>query len=988
MITHDRWPRIKEIFHSALDHAPAERSVFLNQVCGNDAALREEVETLLIADAETENFLTQPAYEFAAGMLADEPSEFAPGQEVGQYQIECFLSSGGMGQIYEAHDTKLGRKIALKFISPEYAKDPHRVQRFEQEARAASALNHPNVCVIHDIGVTDNGRHFIAMEFIVGPTLRDELVRRTFTTLEAVEITIQVGDALASAHAKGIVHRDIKPENIMLRPDGYVKVVDFGLAKLTELLSERRHIGEPETKINTESHMIMGTVRYMSPEQLREAPVDERTDIWSLGVVLYEMLIGATPFKARAPNESIALILSSQPQLHEEIPVQLREIIKKALEKDCTQRYQTITEFTADLRRLKRELEINAEADFLPFGEFQFSSDLDHRKEELPKTGSEIFTRFKSQAILTADFLFTEIRTHKKAAMFAGATGVFAFLFIAQEIINKKVDPVPQPPSSSPAAVYVPPLMKQLTNFGGSVCAATSSDGKLVVHAEERKGKQSLIVTDTTTTAFGSTVVVPPAEVKYLGVSFSRDSNFVYFTRQEKSGPGILYRLALQDKDVTRLNTGVDGPISFSPLGDRFAFVRYDPETTVSFLMLSDANGTNEQIVAIRKKPEMFSVYGVAWSPDGSKLVCPTGYWDTGFQMNLVAFDLNTRSEQKIGDRSWFSVYGVAWQHDSLVISARERATSPFHLWRIPLSDGTAQPLTSDVAEYRGVSLAGDTIVTVKINLSWELWVSSLDGSQQTPIAKGSGLNYGLSWTRDGKIVYSSMGPDRLNIFQIDPDGSNQVRLTNNAEDNYMPAASVDGRFIVFVSNRSGAFEIWRMNADGSDPKQLTFSKGNFYPFCSPDNKWVVYDNQLTPVISIWKVPLEGGEPLKVADKYRMPVFSPDSQFIAARFDLESGSYDGAIFSAQGDQPLRTFPIPLQEWQRLEWLSNRELSYVKNVNGYSNIWSYDLFSTEMKRLTNFKSELIYAYSLSPETKQVASQRATKLSDVMLIRSER
>ncbi|HEU4478092.1 MAG TPA: protein kinase, partial [Pyrinomonadaceae bacterium] len=177
MITHDRWPRIKEIFHSALDHAPAERSVFLNQVCGNDAALREEVETLLIADAETENFLTQPAYEFAAGMLADEPSEFSAGQEVGQYEIECFLSSGGMGQIYEAHDTKLGRKIALKFISPEYAKDPHRVQRFEQEARAASALNHPNVCVIHDVGVTDHGRHFIAMEFIVGPTLRDELAR-------------------------------------------------------------------------------------------------------------------------------------------------------------------------------------------------------------------------------------------------------------------------------------------------------------------------------------------------------------------------------------------------------------------------------------------------------------------------------------------------------------------------------------------------------------------------------------------------------------------------------------------------------------------------------------------------------------------------------------------------------------------------------------------------------------------------------------------
>src|SRR6185295_6391497 len=246
----------------------------------------------------------------------------------------------------------------LKFISPEYAKDPRRVQRFEQEARAASALNHPNVCVIHDVGVTDNGRHFIAMEFIQGPTLRDMLADGIFSPLEALDIIIQVGDALASAHAKGIVHRDIKPENFMLRPDGYVKVVDFGLAKLTELLPEQRHAGEVETKVHTESHMIMGTIKYMSPEQLREGLVDERTDIWSLGIVLYEMLTGVPPFKARAPNESIALILSSQPELNDEIPVQLRNIIKKALEKDCAQRYQTITKLTADLRSLKRELEM------------------------------------------------------------------------------------------------------------------------------------------------------------------------------------------------------------------------------------------------------------------------------------------------------------------------------------------------------------------------------------------------------------------------------------------------------------------------------------------------------------------------------------------------------------------------------------------------------------------------------------------------------
>src|SRR5688500_14469379 len=337
MITHDRWQRIKEIFHSAQERPPAERSAFLNEVCGDDASVREEVEALLLADAGNENFLTSPAYEFAAGMLASEASEFAAGQKVGRYEILCSLGAGGMGQIYLARDAQLGRNIALKLISQEFAADPRRVVRFEQEARAASALNHPNVCVIHEIGLTDNGRHFIAMEYIQGVTLRDHLAHGPLKLLEALQIAIQVGAALASAHSVGIVHRDIKPENIMLRPDGYVKVVDFGLAKLTEVLPEQLHSGEAQTIVQTEPRTLMGTVKYMSPEQLREARVDERTDIWSLGVVLYEMLNGSTPFDARLSNDTAALILSAPGaplRCPDSAPQKLQAIVKQALEID------------------------------------------------------------------------------------------------------------------------------------------------------------------------------------------------------------------------------------------------------------------------------------------------------------------------------------------------------------------------------------------------------------------------------------------------------------------------------------------------------------------------------------------------------------------------------------------------------------------------------------------------------------------------------
>jgi Tol biopolymer transport system component len=298
--------------------------------------------------------------------------------------------------------------------------------------------------------------------------------------------------------------------------------------------------------------------------------------------------------------------------------------------------------------------------------------------------------------------------------------------------------------------------------------------------------------------------------------------------------------------------------------------------------------------------------------------------------------------------------------------------------------------ITPDPDDYGGVSLSGNNIVTVRTNVSWNIWTFNLEEPKKgaaVSIASGVGRNYGLCWTRNGKIVFSSMAGDRLNISRMDLDGSNRVQLTN-VGDNYLPACSPDGRFIVFASNRNGPFNIWRVNADdGSDPIQLTFSDGNFYPSVSPDNEWVAYDHVASSGVSVWKVSINGGEPIKVGEKYRMPAFSPDNQFIACRYNLESGTRDVAIFSAEGGQPLRHFEIPRQEWQRLQWINNHELSYIANENGYSNIWSYNLDTGVSRSLTNFNSDLIYAYAWSPDYKQIACQRGTNISDVTMI-SER
>lgn len=984
MITHDRWQRIKEIFNSAQDRPPAERSDYLNEVCRDDPSVREEVEALLTADADNDDFLSSPAYEFAAEIIAAEASEFSPGQKIGRFEILCSLGMGGMGQIYLADDNHLGRKIALKLISREFAADPHRVHRFEQEARAASALNHPNVCVIHDVGKTESGRHFIAMEYILGITLRDQLLRGTFKPLEALQVTLQVGAALASAHAIGIVHRDIKPENIMIRPDGYIKVVDFGLAKLTELLPEQRRLSN--TEVHTEPQMLMGTVKYMSPEQLREGPIDERTDIWSLGVVLYEMLAGSTPFEARVRNDSIALILAPERAelvFPDEVPPQLRKIVKKALEKDCDKRYQTVLKFTADLASLKKELEHNAEGYETVIPPVQPSP-------EPYGGGSRIFTRLRSQALSTADSIFNGVKAHKiPTAVFVGASGVLAVLLSfpgaarwANNLFRSK-DPEQNVQKIAPA-----PLMKKFSPWGTSVLAAISPNGELIAHVEEEKGRQRLVVTSTTTS--GWTVAVAPEEnVKYLGVTFSRDGQYIYFTRRENNDPGNLYRLAWPGNTPVRIKEHVDSPISLSPQGERFAFVRHNRGAEYS-LVLSNIDGSNDEVLATRSGGVTLSVYGLAWSPDGRKVVCPENQWKPKFHTKLLAFDLNDKRETMIGE-SWFQILQVAWTNDtSLVVSAREHGSSPFRLWRIPLAGGTPQNITSDLDDYQGVSIVNGNIVTIKTSLSWQLWISTPGDLQSArSITRGQSLYYGLDWTSRGRIVYSSMAQDRLNISRINPDGSDPVQLTNKVGDNFTPAASADGRYIVFASDRNGPFNIWRMNAeDGSDPVQLTSTDGNFYPSSSPDNEWVAFDNQADTKMTGWKVSLQGGEAVKLCEGYRMPVFSPDSQLVACRYDEDSNTYDVVIVPAQGGPPLRHVKVPKQEWQWVRWFrDSRQLTYVKNENGYSNIWSHNLDTGVEKQLTNFNSDQIYAYAWSPDYKQVACQRGTRYSDVTII-SER
>lgn len=360
-MTPERYKRIKELFHFALERPPAERPAFLDEACGDDAALRAKVEALLAADEQTGNFMDAPAYgEVVAEILSEDSDELSEGERVGHYQIIALLGSGGMGDVYLARDTRLGRKVALKFLPVYLTNDDSRVRRFKQEARAASALNHPNLLTIYEIEQAD-GRYFIATEFVDGVTLRERMKDGRLKSSEALEIAAQIARALSRAHDIGIVHRDIKPENVMLDGEGRVKVLDFGLAKYVLPSNARDSLSSSTENAYTVPGVLMGTTRYMSPEQARGLAVDARTDIWSLGVVLYEMLTGHTPFNGQTASDVLVTILEREPEplrgQEFESPHELQRIVGKALRKEREKRYQTINEMASDMEKLRRELD-------------------------------------------------------------------------------------------------------------------------------------------------------------------------------------------------------------------------------------------------------------------------------------------------------------------------------------------------------------------------------------------------------------------------------------------------------------------------------------------------------------------------------------------------------------------------------------------------------------------------------------------------------
>ncbi len=883
------------------------------------------------------------------------------GRIISHYRIEHLLGEGGMGVVYLATDTQLGRLVALKFLSAH--EDQNFRARFIREARAISALSHPHIATIYDYSETAEGEPYIVMEFVDGQTLGALLHGSALTILRAIEIINAVAQALSAAHAHGIVHRDIKPSNVIVSADGVVKVVDFGLAKL---LNEAATSADPEAQTllatRTHSDVIVGTPLYLSPEQASSAPVDQRSDLFALGALLYECITGRAAFSGRNALEIAAQVLHAEPPppstCNPRVPPELDRITLKALAKQPEARYQTAAELIADLAAVRATLNSR--------------DDVRTQRWHTPAKASRPST-LRS---------VTDTLSRPRLSIIFFALTVAAISLGLWFILRGRTEQ----PLAVPSAHVV-----KLTNAGKFVRAAVSPDGKYVAQVVEDGEMQTLLISSYTTAS--SATIVPADKVKYIGLTFAPAGDYLYFVRYEASSSvGQLYQVPFLGGGAKRLIEGVDSPITFAPDGQKFAFVRFDKSKATYALIVADTHSLTETIRATRAGGARMATAGVAWSPDGQKIVFAAGSWAGGYHMDLFETGAEAGTEQMISSRHWFLVSQIASLPGGrdLIITAAEQPVSPSQIWKVARPAGHVAKLTNDTDDYYDISLPADgaRIISVQDSKNSKVWVAPVSApAQAKSVASVVGQSYGLAWTRNGKLVFSSLTGGNLNIFSMNADGSDKRQLTIKAGDNYHPAGSADGRFIFFSSDRTGTFNIWRMNAeDGGAPVQLTNGGGDFYPTSAPDNNWLVYERQSNGVPTLWRIATSGGTPVQLTAQYAsVPAVSPDSSYIACRYFIGANVQGIAIMPLAGGAPVKLLPIPILNWQRVRWLPKQSaLTYIDVRNGNYNLWSQAVDGGAPKQLTNFAADRIFAYDYSPDGKQLAFERGVSLYDVVEI----
>ncbi|HKM67693.1 MAG TPA: protein kinase [Candidatus Acidoferrum sp.] len=900
--------------------------------------------------------------------------------KIAHYRILRQLGAGGMGLVYEAEDTKLERRVALKFLKEGTARDAGSMERFLREARSASALNHPGICTIYAIEEYE-GRTFIAMELLEGESLDKVLARGTMAITHCVEVCIEIAHALDAAHKKGIIHRDIKPGNIFITERCTTKILDFGLAKLTETEGGPAGdtVGDSETVFQTRAGTTVGTVVYMSPEQARGEALDARTDLFSLGSVMYGMVTGRHPFQGSTSAVIFANILHAAPvspvQFNSNIPPELERIINKLLEKDREMRYQVAAELRADLKRLLRELD-PAHHGSDPTLSTTRASVAAVRAVTKGSGGSQKPT---SGSVLVEAANRNKLGTGVILALVvvlgaAAAYGVYTLVQKGKHVPFEKF------------------TIENVSNNGHIVEAAISPDGKYLLQALEEKGMQSLwlhhIPTET------NKQVVEPAATRYESLRFSPDGNYIYFLRREEAeeSMSVLYRASVLGGAPTVLIKDVDSPITFSPDGSHFAFLRQMHDTPKWDMLLAKNDGTIERPIFSGREIKSDS-YVPAWSPDGKTILLPIVQPTKDAIGGFSAINAADGQEQTVATSAEHIFYVPTWLPDGsgLIVNSSQMGSGHLHthLSFLTYPGGDFRELTADTNNYgeQTISKDGTTLAAIQSRLRFELGVApTADPDKLGAVALESRLPiWRWDWSTDGKLVLPQSGEIKL----VSPTGGEKTILTDNKHIADQVTVCGDGHYMVFrqlARTSAASSNLWRATLDGSDQRQLTSGLSDNTPTCSKDGRWVYYidnnDNQYLKRVSI-----DGGSPQTVVDfALGFYAISPDGKEIAS---LEVRELDHKLMlrmdSTEGhhmvyhDMDQRALPDGLAFAP-----DGKAVVYVVREKGVDNLWAQPLDGSASKRLTHFTADKIFRFAFSPDGSQLAIERGEQESDVVLL----
>jgi len=946
----DRLQQISQLFHEALLRAVPDRPAFLREACSDDEALRREVESLLAQDSSAGDFLKIPAVDLAARSIADVRHLALIGRQLGIYHVNALLGTGGMGEVYRARDPRMGREIAIKILPASFITDTDRLRRFDREVRAAAALNHPNIVVIHSVE-QDGDLRFLTMELIEGKTLEEVIPKGGLPLDRILRLGIQLTEGVSAAHRLEMVHRDLKPANVMVTFDGRVKILDFGLAKFKAYEPASAATSATSTEPVTAGGMVVGTAAYMSPEQAEGKALDCRSDLFSLGTILYEMSTGERPFKGDTTLATITSILRDTPrpvtELNPGLPSELAGVVRRALSKDPEGRYQTAKDLQNDLEDIRVSLDSG--------------SPLERGPRVVPRTQA---TRLWQAGV--AAFLIA----------LALAGGLYTVLHLRAPLKNLQIT--------------------QLTTSGNAERPAISPDGKFVAYIQHEGNVDSLWIRQTTTGS-DAQIVRPERNVTLWGATITPDGGSVDFVRWHGSAEFMeIWRVSLLGGVSRRLIEHADSPVGWSPDGRHLAFVRMFRTDGTTALIVADRDGAHERVLAVRKAPRMHGNLSLfrnpnvrpAWSPDG-RVIALIGTDEAMLQV-LSFVDAASGSERVVSLSKLGSITGPSWVDDgALVVTGTAEDAMLQQVWQVSYPAGRLTPLTNDLSNFLGTSVTADgrSLATERSDIRASVWVADGGAHDWVEVVASNSLGdvsaAQIAWAGD-RLLYPRMVNGQLVLSSLIPGGRAPDDILSNPFGHF--AATSNGGTIVFTSTDG----IWRADADGRHSVQLIPGSAGYLQI-TRDDRSVLFLSTRSGLQSPWIVPVDGGRPVKVADVFAgagTVDVSPDGKSLMFGTTGVSGNFQFVTCELPTCATRRFLSVPeTSTLRRSRWTPDGS-GIADILAPGSNIWIVPWDGSSPHPLTRFTERSIQDFAWSHDGKRLAVARTTTTNDIVLVKGLR